>query len=85
MCNHPSEACSRPLCLLSAGVSLCRCPPQKMAAIGTRCEGADQTRSWGWPQVDNREVLNCYYAHADQVDQLQASPYSARPRLLANF
>lgn len=22
-------------------------------------------------QVGNREVLNCYYAHADQEDQLQ--------------
>ena len=24
--------------------------------------------------MDNREVLNCYYAHADQADQLQVSP-----------
>ena len=24
-------------------------------------------------QVDNREVLNCYYAHADQADQLQVN------------
>ena len=35
---------------------------------------------WACLQVDNREVLNCYYAHADQADQLQASPVCTRPR-----
>ena len=34
-------------------------------------------------QVDNREVLNCYYAHADQADQLQVSPVSLRPAHLS--
>ena len=36
-------------------------------------------------QVDNKDVLNCYYAHAEDSLQARASPYSRNARLLQSF